>query len=109
MARLLSLVSVAFIVLIALGTGGAPVTSEIIGLAFFPVGIVIGFGVAWWREGIGGIISVLSLIGFYVWPFAVRGQLPHGPYFFLFTAPSALFLLSWFLTQAHERKRLSER
>ena len=64
-----------------------------------------GFLVAWRREGIGGAISVLSLLGFYLWHIAVAGRLPHGPFFLLLAAPGALFIVTWLLSQRWETKR----
>ena len=37
-----------------------------LGFLLFPVGVVIGFALAWWREGLGGSITVGSLLAFYV-------------------------------------------
>lgn len=57
----------------------------------FPVGVVLGFGVAWWRERFGGLITVGSLAVFYL----VSGILgkPLSPYFLLFAAPGFLHLM----------------
>jgi hypothetical protein len=97
-ARLWSLASLAFIVLVALGTGGNIATLPL-GMLFFPVGVSAGFVIAWWREGIGGMTTVLSLAGFYLWHIAVAGWPPRGPFFVLLAAPGFLFLLCWLLSQ----------
>lgn len=75
-----------------------PTAQEALGLLLFPGGILLGFGIAWWREGLGGLITVLSLALFYVWLISRDGQFPYGPWFVLFSFPgfihaaNALFL-----------------
>ena len=61
---------------------------------FFPVGIVAGFVVAWWRELVGGLITVGSLAMFYLLRFVWNGSVPGTPYFLLFAAPGFLHLAS---------------
>jgi len=41
------------------------VPGQYVGFLFFPVGICVGLIVAWWREGLGGAITVSSLLIFY--------------------------------------------
>jgi hypothetical protein len=67
---------------------------EAIGFLFFPIGLIVGFAVAWWRELAGGLITMGSLALFYVWLFARDGRLPAGPYFLLFAAPGILHIAS---------------
>jgi hypothetical protein len=67
--------------------------NEGIAFLFFPIGLILGLGVVWWREGLGGLISIVSLALFYLFMFAVAGKLPAGPYFLLFAAPG--FLHFW--------------
>lgn len=71
-----------------------PTATQWIGLAFFPIGIIVGLLVAYWKEIPGGGITVLSLAGFYVWHFVVSGKLSCGPWFALFAAPGFLFLVA---------------
>jgi hypothetical protein len=68
--------------------------NEAIGFLFFPIGVIAGFAVAWWRELAGGLITMGSLALFYVWLFARDGRLPTGPYFLLFAAPGILHIAS---------------
>lgn len=93
------------LLLLAFAFGGAehlrPTASEAVGLLLFPVGVVIGFGLAWWREGLGGLVTVVSLALFYVWLFARSGRLDVGPYFLLFAAPGVLHLASAILRRSH--------
>src|SRR5262245_10853640 len=68
-----------------------PTANEALGLLLFPVGVVVGFAVAWRREGVGGLISLGSLALFFLWIFARDGRLRGVPYFFLlFAAPGFL-------------------
>ena len=99
-ARIWSLLSIGFVLAIFIGetlseSSPMPTAQEWVGLMFFPIGIVIGLIAAWWWEGIGGAVSILSLIAFYLWDFLRRGDLPGGPYFLLVAAPGFLFLLCW--------------
>ncbi len=71
--------------------------SEFLGFLLFPVGIVVGFGVAWRRELAGGLITVASLALFFLWLSARDGRLFVNPYFSLFAAPGFLHLVSVWL------------
>jgi glucose-6-phosphate-specific signal transduction histidine kinase len=65
---------------------------EAVAFLFFPMGVVVGFVVAWRRELVGGLISVGSLALFYLHLWA--GGRPVGPYFLLFAAPGFLHLVN---------------
>jgi hypothetical protein len=101
-ARISSLASMALLAAFATSGGSMPTATEIVALGFFPVGVVIGFVVAWWREGLGGAITMVSLALFYLWMWFNARPL-HGPYFFLFSAPGLLFLASWCLACTQNR------
>jgi len=62
--------------------------------ALFPCGVVAGFVIAWWRELVGGLITVSSLILFYLVLFSWSGRVPLGPYFLLFAAPGFIHMVS---------------
>ena len=83
-----------FLFILAFVVGGAesmrPTAKEAVGLLLFPVGVVVGFGIAWWREGVGGLVTLGSLALFYLWMFGRDGRLPAGPYFLLLSAPGFL-------------------
>jgi hypothetical protein len=81
--------------------------AEWLGLLFFPVGVTVGFAVAWWREGLGGLITTASLIAFYlVFVFVMNEGLKDGVWFVVFASPAFLFLLSWLLGRSYESKTL---
>jgi len=69
-----------------------------LGFLLFPVGVVIGFALAWWREGLGGSITVGSLLAFYVvFTTLMHEPLRDGGWFLVFALPGFLFLLSAFM------------
>ena len=97
-ARIWSIFSLAFITLFFVGEGiiseaTALQTNEWLGLAFFPTGLAIGLILAWWREGWGGLIGLVSFVAFYVSHYLTTAAFPRGPYFALVAAPTLLFLL----------------
>lgn len=96
-ARIWSIASLTFFVAFIVGEGSLPNPTEAVGLIFFPIGVAVGFVIAWWREGIGGAITVMSLGAFYIWNMILDGRLPRGPYFVLLAAPGFLFLANWLL------------
>ena len=104
-ARLWSLVSVGFVLLMFIGSGLAEgfnpaqfSSRDWIGLFFFPFGVCLGMIVARRREGLGGAITVGSLLAFYAALWVMDGRLPRGPYFALLAAPGVLFLVCWLLS-----------
>ncbi len=97
-ARILSLLSVAFVLLFLFGEGfmvdGAwPTTIEWIGLLFFPFGLIFGLLIAWRNEFFGALLAAGSVIAFYGWNFMISGDWPRGPYFLLLALPALLFLI----------------
>jgi hypothetical protein len=94
-ARVWSVVSVALVLAFILGEGFNPSgPNEWLGVLFFPIGISVGLILAWWKEGLGGSITVGSLLAFYVVHLATAGTLPKGWAWLAFAAPGFLFLLS---------------
>lgn len=97
LARVGSIISIGLILCFFIGEGFNPsklLFREWLGLLFFPCGIMVGMIVGWWREKLGGLISVSSLIIFYAIHFMVSGNLPHGMAWLVFTSPGLLFLIS---------------
>jgi|ERR1035438_3295988 hypothetical protein len=93
-SRLWSIASIGLILLFIFGEGMKHVRpSEWLLFLFFPAGISIGMILAWWKEGLGGGITVGSLLLFYIIHFAVARAFPHGWAFLLFSFPGFLFLL----------------
>ena len=103
-ARVWSIASVGLVLLIAVGElvyphAAAPATfRDLVLLFFFPFGTCVGMILAWRWEGLGGGITVGSLLAFYAALRVIDGRFPRGPYFALIAAPGLLFLLSWAIT-----------
>ena len=109
LARVSSIVTITLMAMMFVGEGFRP--SEIsrnqwIGLIFFPFGVVIGMVIAWWKEGVGAIVTVGSLTGFYLIYGYLLGQ-PIGPWFIVFASPGFLFLLHWLVSGVQERHALT--
>ena len=95
-ARVMSLAILFLLGLFMFGQDGiSRVTiAEWTGLAFFPIGVAVGFLIGWKNELLGGIISVASLACFYlIYGLGLTGQLPGGAWFVAFTFPGFLFLI----------------
>jgi len=102
-AKITSIVSIVILLMMVFGEGSpsGKATSlavrDIIGLIFFPAGIVIGMVLAWKWERLGGRVTIISLGLFYVALFVFDGKFPGGLWFIGFSAPGFLFLLAGIL------------
>lgn len=96
LARVGSIVSITLLLMLFLDEGFHPEkisTNEWVGLLFFPIGVVIGMAIAWWKEGAGSVITLGSLLGFYiVWGYFMRNHIG-GWWFLVFASPAFVFLL----------------
>lgn len=70
-----------------------PTLSDAFGLACFPGAVIAGLCLAFRRETIGAIVSLVGLTAFYFWHATTSGDVPGGPWFAIFTVPALLFLL----------------
>lgn len=104
-ARLLSLGVVAILAAFAFGEG-TPRPEDWLLLAFFPIGLVLGLIVAWWREIPGALLTLASLAAFYLICFA-NGKVPTGPYFAILASPAALFLIAGLLRRRTQPRLIS--
>lgn len=100
-ARILSAISLCLILAFIFGEGfnpGKVVFKEWIGLLFFPFGMGVGLLIGWRYELLGGIISVGSLLGFYlIYGLLISGSIAQGWAFLFFAIPGFVFLLSGLL------------
>ena len=98
LARISSIASITLLILLFWGDALHPSeisSNEWAGLLFFPIGITIGMIVAWWKEGLGAAVTLLSLLAFYfVYGYLLRNH-TGGWAFIAFASPSFLFLLHW--------------
>jgi HSP20 family molecular chaperone IbpA len=106
LARLGSVASITLLILIFMNEAFEPSEisrNEWIGLVFFPIGVVIGMVIAWWKEGVGSVVTVASLVGFYlVYGYVLRNHIG-GLAFVAFASPAFLFLAHWLLSGKEER------
>ena len=108
-ARATGLLSIGVLLLFLTGQDGLAHASgwakvrptEWLGLVFFPLGVMLGLALAWWREALGAVAAAVSLAAFYLCYGLLAGRLPGGPWFLIFAAPAVLFLASWF---AHRQR-----
>jgi hypothetical protein len=78
-ARVLSIASLGLVLLFLVGEGLNPKTlTEWLGFFFFPVGICVGMTLAWLREGLGGSITIGSLLLCYAIHLVSTGTFPSG-------------------------------
>ena len=108
-ARVGSIASIALLVSIFMGEALQPSdisSNEWAGLLFFPIGVTIGMILAWWKEGLGAAVTLLSLLAFYlVYGYLLRNHIG-GWAFIAFASPGFLFLLHWLLRGAGQGQRL---
>ena len=106
LARVSSVASITLIAMLFIGEGFNPskiTHNEWLGLIFFPLGVVLGMAIAWWKEGLGAAISVGSLAAFYlVWGYLLGNHIG-GWAFVTFASPGFLFLLHWLVRGAEQR------
>lgn len=109
LARLGSIASIILLLMLFAGEGLHPsqvATREWVGLLFFPIGVMIGMVLAWWREGAGSLVTVGSLVAFYVvYGYLMRNHLG-GWAFIVFASPGFLFLLHWLLRPISSQRSL---
>jgi energy-converting hydrogenase Eha subunit A len=91
-ARLASLASLAMLTLFATSGGERPSAFEWLLLACFPFGVALGMIVAWFREILGGSITLASLVAFHVLLAAAGDRPPAGPWFLMFASPGLVLL-----------------
>jgi hypothetical protein len=78
---------------------------DLIGPSLFPFAACLGMVLAWRWEGVGGAITLGSLVAFYAFLYIMDGRIPRGPFFTLVAAPGALFLAAWFVSHRHGEAR----
>ena len=109
LARVGSIASITLLLLLFAGEGFHPsqvAPRQWVGLAFFPLGVMIGMVIAWWKEGLGAAITLGSLMGLYlVYGYFMRYHLA-GWAFIVFASPGFLFLLHWLFRGAEQRHAL---
>ena len=99
-ARLWSFISIILIIGFIMGEGiYLKTTGEWLSFLFFPLGISVGMIVAWWKEEIGGIVTISSFLIFYLIYYLVNNAFPKGIAWLLFSMPGFLFIFSCYLSR----------
>jgi hypothetical protein len=103
-ARILGLFSLGFVLLFFFGEAdfSQPLRldpREIVLILFFPLGLILGNLLGWWREGLGAMTALGSLVAFYLADLIFTGTWPSGPFFALLALPGMLFALYWLLSK----------
>jgi hypothetical protein len=89
---LLASAVVLLIVVFAIGEGLPPL--QALNASFAAVGVMlVGLVLVWWKDWLGGAISLVGLVWFQAIEIAVNGQ-PSGGLFPLFLVPGVLALLA---------------
>ena len=57
------------------------------------IGSVIGLGLAWKWERLGGWMTVGGMLAFYLFDYFFSGDFPRGPVFLIIAFPGILFLI----------------
>lgn len=102
-ARIASVASLAMLALFATSGGNFPTLGEWLLIAFFPVGVALGMILAWWREILGGGITVGSLVIFYLLMAAQSGKVPTTPWFLVFASPGIALLICGLIASRVQR------
>ena len=84
---------------------GAIVSIEAVPIALLFLGVILGMILAWWWEGLGGAVTVGSMVGVAVAFDLLKGHFPPAMAS-VFAVPALLFLLSRILN-GPRRKRAS--
>ena len=98
----LSLLSVGILMLFIIGEGLPPLNLQ---SAMFPFGVMLGLLIAIKYRLTGSLTALTCLSLFYLLEYKQAGCLPGGPWFFYFTSPSLLFIISKILNP----KRMKEK
>ncbi len=110
LARVASIASITLLLLLFQGEAFNPFSvtpEEWAGLIFFPIGVMVGMIIAWWKEGVGAAVTLGSLLAFYfVYGHLFRNHIGGWP-FIAFASPGFLFLLHWLFYHRENRPALS--
>ena len=83
----------------AIGEGPPPLNWQAASLAV----MLVGFLLAWWRDLVGGVVSLAGIAAFYGLEFAASGHAPGGWLFPLCFVPGVLGVVAWLLTKSSPR------
>jgi hypothetical protein len=75
--------------------GRAKITPGVILLIIGMISMVVGIVVAWFREGLGGFLTVGGFVFFYAVHLIVEKRLPRGSFLVYFLIIGLLFIFCW--------------
>jgi hypothetical protein len=104
-ARILSLIVIGFLLLFLFGEGLPSISVLHI---FFPFSVMLGLILAWFYEGIGATVTIVSIAAFYSIHYLQEGNLPSGPFFLISCVPSVLFLVSMLLRKGMTKGNVAQ-
>jgi hypothetical protein len=106
LARVGSIASITLLLMLFWGEGLHPshiTAKQWVGLFFFPLGVIVGMVIAWWKEGVGAAITLGSLLALYlVYGYLMRYHVASWV-FVVFASPGFLFLLHWLLYRGENK------
>lgn len=77
---------------------------DLVGLLFFPLGLIVGLVLGWQEEFWGGLIAAASVAGLYlIWGPIAHGSIFLGWWFLVFTIPGVLFLIYGVMRRADSK------
>ena len=104
LARLTSIVTLGIVAMFLLAEPFKPWNvrpREWVGFVCFPIGVMLGLIIAWWREGLGAAISLCSLAMFYLVYGWLMGSHVNSLAFLVFTSPAFLFLIARLISRSN--------
>lgn len=96
----LSVIIIVILIMFMIGEGIPDVEdfkldpSELLGMIFFPAGVITGMILSWRYDFIGAIITLGSLACFYLVSLLFWNDIPSSPWFIIFASPGFLFLIT---------------
>lgn len=102
-ARIVGLLVVGLLMLFAVGEGFNPAmfTGFELGMLAALLMALAGMVLLWWREGIGGALTLGGMIAFFGLNLAATGKFPGGPVFPVCFLPGVLAVVCAFLGESH--------
>lgn len=86
------------------GVGTFNGIQEILQFLLFPIGMGAGLIIAWKWEGLGGLITIASIIAFHAIRLVMYGQADFGLWIDGLAGAGVLFVVCWFLSRVQADK-----
>jgi hypothetical protein len=106
-ARILAAVCLVILLLFIFSSDFEPsliTISQVMGMVFFPVGLMVGLALGWKNELAGGLVGIGSVALFYLtYGLLINGSMALGFWFLVFAIPAALFVIHGLISTLHNR------